>query len=146
MSGIHLNNKSSNNMSGTKLFVLCRFKWSKLTAYWGQLNSEKLHDLYCWTDIIRVRESRIVRWVVYEARRNRVLMRKPDGNRPLVRPSPKRNVIIEWVFKKNGDRVWTVMVWLRKRTVDGFLQTRIWTIWFHKMWGIFWLAEGLFVS
>jgi hypothetical protein len=57
-----------------------------------KLHNEELHILYSSPNIIRQIKSRRMRWVGHMARmgeeRNvyRVLMRKPEGKRPLGRP------------------------------------------------------------
>jgi hypothetical protein len=59
---------------------------------WRKLHSGQLHNLYSSPDIIRQIKSRRMRWAGHVARmgegRNvyRVLVGKPEGNRPLVRP------------------------------------------------------------
>jgi hypothetical protein len=57
-----------------------------------KLNNEELRDLYSSPSLIRIMKSRRMRWAGYVARmgekRNayRLLMGKPEGNRPLERP------------------------------------------------------------
>jgi hypothetical protein len=57
-----------------------------------KLHNEELNDLYSSPNIVRVVKSRIMRWVGHVARMgerrviHRVLGRKHDGKRPLVRP------------------------------------------------------------
>jgi hypothetical protein len=59
---------------------------------WRKLHNEELHNLYCSPSIIRMIESRRMRWAGHVARmgekRNayRILVGKPEGKRPLVRP------------------------------------------------------------
>jgi hypothetical protein len=59
---------------------------------WRKLHIEELHNLYASPDIIRKIKSRRMRWAVQVAcmgeGRNmyRVLVGKPEGNRPLERP------------------------------------------------------------
>jgi hypothetical protein len=67
-------------------------KRDEVTVEWRKLYSEKLHILYSSPNIIRQIKSRRMRWAGHVARigeeRNvyRVLMRKPEGKRPLGRP------------------------------------------------------------
>jgi hypothetical protein len=67
-------------------------KRDAVTAQWRKLHNGELHSLYSSPDIIRQIKSRRMRWTGHVARmgegRNvyRVLMRKPEGKRPLGRP------------------------------------------------------------
>jgi hypothetical protein len=47
---------------------------------WRKLNNEELHDLYSSPRVIRIVKKRRVRWAG-----RRLLMRKPEGKRPLGR-------------------------------------------------------------
>jgi hypothetical protein len=59
---------------------------------WRKLHNEELWDLYSLPSIIRIIKSRRMRWAGHVARmgekRNayRLLVRKPEGKRPLGRP------------------------------------------------------------
>jgi hypothetical protein len=59
---------------------------------WRRLHNEELHNLYASPNIIRVIKSRIMRWAghvtgIREMRNAyRILVRKPEGKRPLGRP------------------------------------------------------------
>ena len=61
-----------------------------------KLHNEKLNDLYCSSNIIRVIKSRRMRWAGHVARMGassgvyRVLVGKPEGKSPLGRPRPRR--------------------------------------------------------
>jgi hypothetical protein len=63
-----------------------------LTGEWRKLHNGELNDLYCSQNIIRVTESRRLRWAEHIARMGerrgiyRVLMGKPEGKTPFVRP------------------------------------------------------------
>ena len=56
------------------------------------LHNEKLNDLYCSPNIVRVIQSRRMRWAGQVARMgeergmNRVLVGKPEGRSPMGRP------------------------------------------------------------
>jgi hypothetical protein len=64
----------------------------EVTGDWRKLHIEELHNLYSSPDIIRMIKSRRMRWTGHVARmgikRNayRILVRKPEGKRPLGRP------------------------------------------------------------
>jgi hypothetical protein len=67
-------------------------KRDEVTGEWRKLHNGELHILYSSPDIIRQIKSRKMRWARHVARmgegRNvyRVLVRKPEGKRPLERP------------------------------------------------------------
>jgi hypothetical protein len=63
-----------------------------VTGGWRKLHNEELHNLYSSPSIIRIIKSRRMRWAGHVARMgekrnvNRLLVRKPEGKRPLGRP------------------------------------------------------------
>jgi hypothetical protein len=63
-----------------------------VTGEWRKLHNEELHNLYSSPSIIRIIKSRRMRWAGHVVRmgekRNvyRLLVRKPEGKRPLGRP------------------------------------------------------------
>jgi hypothetical protein len=67
-------------------------KRDEVAGEWRKLHNEELHILYSSPNIVRQTKSRRMRWAGHVARmgedRNvyRVLMGKPEGNRPLGRP------------------------------------------------------------
>ena len=67
-------------------------KRDEVTGEWRKLNKEELRDLYSLPNIVRVLKSRRMRWAGHMARMgegrgvHRVLVRKPEGKRPLGRP------------------------------------------------------------
>ena len=70
-------------------------KRDEVAGEWIKLSNEELKDLYSSPRIVRVIKSRRMRWAEHVAhmgeRRGvqRVLVRKPEGKRPLGRPRPR---------------------------------------------------------
>jgi hypothetical protein len=59
----------------------------EVTAGWRKLHNEELNNLYSSPNIIRIMESRRVRWVGYGDKRNTyILLRKPKVKRQFGRP------------------------------------------------------------
>jgi len=87
-----------------------------------KLHNEELNDLSCSPDIVRVIKWRRMRWAGHIAcmgeRRGvyRVLVGKPEGNRPLGRPRCRWGIILRWIFRKWDVGAWTGLIWLRIRT------------------------------
>jgi hypothetical protein len=67
-------------------------KRNEVTGEWKKLHNEELNDLYSFPNIVRLVKSRRMRWTGHVARMGedrgvyRVLVRKPEGKRPLGRP------------------------------------------------------------
>ena len=117
-------------------------KMDELTSEWRKLHNEELSDMYSLPNIVRVVESRIMRWAGYvtlmgEGRGvHRVLGGKPEENRPLGDPDIDVRIILRWIFRKlegfcgdwmeltqDRDRRWTL--------VSTVMNLRV-----PKMWGI----------
>jgi len=69
-----------------------------------KLHNEALNDLYSSPNTIWVTKLRRIRWVGHVARMGqrrgayKVLVGKPKGKRPLVRPSADARIILRWIF------------------------------------------------
>jgi hypothetical protein len=67
-------------------------KRDEVTGEWWRLHNEDLYEMYFLPDITGVTKSRRVKWTGDRARMGnrggayRVLVRKPDGKRPLGMP------------------------------------------------------------
>jgi hypothetical protein len=86
-----------------------------VTGEWTKLHNEELHILYS-SNIIRQTKSRRMRWAEHVARmgeeRNvyRVLMGKPEGKRPLGRPSHRWEDGIRMDLREIG---WRSVDWIQ---------------------------------
>jgi hypothetical protein len=73
---------------------------------WRKLNNEELHTLYSSPSIVRMIKSRGVRWTGHVAsmweKRNayRILVGKPEGNRPLGRARRRWMDILKWILER----------------------------------------------
>jgi hypothetical protein len=67
-----------------------RSKRDEMTGGWRRLHNEELHNMYSSQTIIRMIKSRRMRWAGHVARMGRstyrILVGKPKGKRPLLRP------------------------------------------------------------
>jgi hypothetical protein len=83
-------------------------KRDEVTEEWRILHNEKLKNLYCSPTNIRVIKSRRIKWagfiaLIGEGRSvHRVLVGKPEGKRPLGRPSCRWEDNIRMDFKEVG--------------------------------------------
>ena len=94
---------------------------------WRKLHNEELNDLYCSPSIVRVIKTRRMRWAGQVARMGkkrgvyRVLVGKPEGNRPLGSPRHRWDIILSWIFRKRDVGIWTGSTWLSIETSGGHL-------------------------
>jgi hypothetical protein len=85
-------------------------KRDEMTGEWRKLHNEELHNLYSSPDIIRQVKSRRMRWAGHVSRMGeerkvyRVLVGKPEGERPLGRPRRRREDGIRMDLKEIGLR------------------------------------------
>jgi hypothetical protein len=95
---------------------------------WRKLHDEELHNLYTSPSIIRIIKSRRMRWTGHVARREekrkvcRLLVRNPDGKRPLGRPrcrwvdNIKINlleiglIVVDWIGLTQDRNSWRALV------------------------------------
>ena len=98
-----------------------------VTGEWRKLHSEELNDLYSSPNIVRVINSRRMRWAGHVARMeeervvNKVLVGKPEVKRPLGRPRRRWEDNIKMDLQEVGGGWGTGWSWLRIGTGDGHL-------------------------
>jgi hypothetical protein len=98
-------------------------KRDEMTGEWRKLYGQELCDLYSSPSIIRIIKSRSMIWAGHVARmgekRNayRLLVRKPDGKRPLVRPRRRwaDNIMMDLGEVGWGDLDWIGLAQDRNR-------------------------------
>jgi hypothetical protein len=106
-------------------------KRDEMTGEWRKLHNEELHNLYSSPDIISQVRSRRVRWAGHVARMGderklyKVLVGKPEGNRPLGRPRRRWEDGIRMHLREISlGRRWIGFDWLKIGTGGGLLWLR----------------------
>jgi hypothetical protein len=90
-------------------------KRDEVTGGWGKLHNEELRDLYSWRSIIRIMNSRRLRWAGHVARigdkKNacRLFVGNPEGKRQLRRP---RRVWMDNIRMYLGEVGWDDVDWI----------------------------------
>jgi hypothetical protein len=93
---------------GNRVLRIFGPKRDEVTGEWRKLHIEWLNDLYCSPNIIRVINSRRMRWAVHVARMwerrdaYRVLVEKYEGKRPLGRPGRRSKDSTKLDFQEVG--------------------------------------------
>jgi hypothetical protein len=98
-------------------------KRDEVTGGWRKLHNEGLHGLYSSPSIIRVIKARRMRWVGHVARMGEVrsayniLVRRPEGRRPLGRPRHRWEDNIKMYLRERGfgDVDWIYLAQDRER-------------------------------
>ena len=102
-------------------------KRDKVTGKWRKLHNEEVNDQYFSPNIIWVMKMRRIILVGHVARMGerrgvyRVLVRKPDGKRPLERPRHRWKYNIKMIVRKWEVGAWTGLIRLRIGTGGGHL-------------------------
>jgi hypothetical protein len=92
------------------------------TQEWRKLHNEKLNDLYCLPNIVRVIKSRRMRLAGHVARMGdrrdvySVLVGNPERSKPLGRTRRRLECSIKVGLMKWYVRAWTGLIWLRRGT------------------------------
>jgi hypothetical protein len=73
----------------------------------------------------------------------RILAQKPEGKDHLEDVGVDERIMLKFILNKWDGRLRTGLIWFRIGTSGGLFWTRKWTIWFHKIVGISWIAEKL---
>jgi hypothetical protein len=81
-------------------------KRDEVMGQWRKLHSGELHNLYSSQDIIRQIKSKRMGWAGHVARMEQernvygVLVGKPEGKSPLVRPRRRWRMGLKWILGK----------------------------------------------
>jgi len=85
---------------------------------WRRLHNEELSKLYASPNIIRVTKSMMI-WMGYVGRMEdmrtayKILVREPEGKKPLEYLGVDERIILEWILGKSGREVQTGFIWPR---------------------------------
>jgi hypothetical protein len=102
-------------------------KRDEITGEWRKLQNGELHNLSSSSDIIKEIKSRRMRWSGHVAQmgegRNvyRVLVKKPEGKRPLERPRRRWEDGQKKDLREMGWGGWSGFTWLRLGIICGLL-------------------------
>jgi hypothetical protein len=83
---------------------------------WRKLHNEELHNLYCSLSIIRIINSRRMRWAGHVERMGEkrkayiILLGKPEGKGPLVRPRRRWEDVLRWILERLDGVLWTGLI------------------------------------
>jgi hypothetical protein len=89
-----------------------RPKREEVTGGWRKLHNEELHTLYSSSNIIRMINSRRMRWAGHVVRMGekrtayKIIVGKPEGKRPLGRPKRRWMDNIKIDLRERGRMGW----------------------------------------
>jgi len=98
-------------------------KGDEITGEWRNLHNEKLNDTYSSPSIVRVIQSRRMRWAGHVAHRGRVeaytgvWWGKLRERYHLENPGVDGRIILRWIFRKWDVGTWTESISLRWRAL-----------------------------
>jgi len=127
-------------------------KRNKVKGEWKNLYNEELKDLYSSPNIVRVIKWRRMRLAEHVARMEEgrgvygVLVRKPEGKRPLGRPRRRWEDNIKMDLQDVGCSCMDWIELAQHRDRWRALVTAVMNLRFHKMRGISWLATNRLAS
>jgi hypothetical protein len=82
-----------------------------VTGGWRKVHNEELHNLHSSPSVIRMTKLRRMRWAKHVARLGemnvyRILVRKPEGSRPLKIPRRRWETILKWILEREDGMGW----------------------------------------
>jgi hypothetical protein len=100
----------------------------EVTEEWRKMHKKERRGLYSSHEFRVIRSKRMrrvghIERIVEKRNACRVVMGKPEGDRPLKNVGVQRRIILKWILKEyNGE--WTRFVWLRIWRSEELLSTR----------------------
>jgi len=93
----------------------------KVTREWRKLHTEELNDLFSSPSILWVMDEMDEHVASMGESRGayRILVGKPEGERPLGRPGLNGRIILKWIFRNWDVGAWTGSIWLKIGTGGG---------------------------